>query len=148
MGLKGLEKPTSTMTVSGKLIGFLGGFIGIAFLGMAVYFGLGWIKVALPNIAFPFVIILCTAAYLILLWFASRHDDLVVDPPDAPIVELPRAWCNSNHRTVLHPSNRHFDLVHHCRAPVTGSVGFLGNDRHDHGCAHPASFESYHAGFR
>lgn len=91
MGLKGLEKPTSTMTVSGKLIAFLGGFIGIAFLGMAVYFGLGWIKVALPSIAFPLVIVLCVAAYLILLWLASRHDDLVVDPPDAPIVELPRA---------------------------------------------------------
>lgn len=91
MGLQGLKKPTSTMTFSGKLIGFLGGFIGIALLGMAVYFGLGWIKVALPSLAFPIVILLCSVAYLILLWFASRHDDLLVDPPDAPIVELPRA---------------------------------------------------------
>ncbi|MGI9365453.1 MAG: TRAP transporter permease [Rhizobiaceae bacterium] len=91
MGLQGLKKPTSTMTFSGKLIGFLGGFIGIALLGMAVYFGLGWIKVALPSIAFPIVILLCSVAYLVLLWFASRHDDLQVDPPDAPILELPRA---------------------------------------------------------
>ena len=91
MDLKGLQKPPSTMSVSAKLIGFLGGFIGIALLGMAVYFGLGWIKVAFPNAAFPIVIALCLGAYLVLLWLASRHDDLVVDAPDAPIVELPRA---------------------------------------------------------
>ncbi|MGI9402670.1 MAG: TRAP transporter permease [Rhizobiaceae bacterium] len=91
MGLKGLEKPTSTMTFAGKIIGFLGGFIGIALLGISVYYGLGWIKVVAPSLAFPIVIVLCIAAYLILLWLASRHDDLVVDPPDAPILELPRA---------------------------------------------------------
>ncbi len=91
MGLKGLEKPTSTMTFASKVIGFLGGFIGIALLGIAVYYGLGWIKVALPSLAFPIVIVLCAVAYLILLWLASKHDDLVVDPPDAPILELPRA---------------------------------------------------------
>ena len=41
--------------------------------------------------AFTSVILICAAAYLILLWMASRHDDLVVDPPDAPITELPKA---------------------------------------------------------
>ena len=53
MDLKGLTKPPSTMTSAGKLIGFLGGFIGIALLGIAVYYGLGWVKVALPDAAFP-----------------------------------------------------------------------------------------------
>ena len=41
MGLKGLEKPTSTMTLAGKLIGVLSGFIGIVVLAAIVYFGLG-----------------------------------------------------------------------------------------------------------
>ena len=91
LNLKGLPKPPSSLTLASKAIGFLSGFIGIAVLGMAVYFGLGWIKVAAPEIAFPVVAILCATGYLILLWFASRHDDLVVDPPDAPITELPRA---------------------------------------------------------
>ncbi len=91
MGLKGLEKPPSTMTFAGKAIGFLSGFIGIAALGGAVYYGLGWVKVALPDLAFPIVILLCIAGYLALLWLASRQDDLVVDSPDAPILELPRA---------------------------------------------------------
>ena len=91
MGLKGLEKPPSSMTFMGKIIGFLAGFIGIALLGIAVYYGLGWIKVVAPDIAFPIVIILCSVGYLILLWLASRQDDLVVDAPDAPILELPKA---------------------------------------------------------
>ncbi len=91
MDLKGLPKPPSTMTLAGKAIGFLSGFLGIAALGAAVYYGLGWIKVAAPDAAFTIVIVLCAIAYLILVWFAARQPDLEVDPPDAPILELPRA---------------------------------------------------------
>jgi len=91
MGLEGLKKPPSSMTLMGKLIGFLGGFIGIALLGIAVYYTMGWVKVALPDLAFPIVLVICAAGYLILLWFASREPDLVVDPPDAPVLELPPA---------------------------------------------------------
>ncbi len=91
LSLKGLPKPTSTMTFASKLIGFLGGFIGISILGIAVYYGLGWIKVALPGLAFPIVAVGCAVAYIVLLWLASKHPDLVVDDPDAPITELPRA---------------------------------------------------------
>ena len=91
LGLQGLEKPSSTMTIGSKIIGVLSGFIGIALLGLAVYYGMGWIKVAAPNMAFPIVIVLCTVAYLILLWFASRYDDLVIDDPNAPITVLPPA---------------------------------------------------------
>ncbi|MEM7289452.1 MAG: TRAP transporter permease, partial [Pseudomonadota bacterium] len=91
MGLKGLPKPTSTMTVAGKVMGFLFGFISLAVLTAAVYYGLGWVKVALPDMAFMIVIALCSIGYLILLWLASRLPDLEVDPPDAPILELPKA---------------------------------------------------------
>ena len=91
MGLKGLEKPTSTMTLASKLIGVLSGFIGIVVLAAVVYFGLGWIKVAIPGLVFTAAIILCAIAYLALLWLASKQDDLVVDDPNAPILELPKA---------------------------------------------------------
>jgi len=91
MNLKGLQKPSSSMTFATKIISFLGGFIGIAILGILVYYGLGWIKTAFPESAFTIVIVGCAIAYLILLWFASRLPDLVVDAPDAPITELPRA---------------------------------------------------------
>ncbi|MEM9097739.1 MAG: TRAP transporter permease [Pseudomonadota bacterium] len=91
LGLKGLKKPPSTVTFASKIIGVLSGFIGVAVLGIAVYYGLGWIKVAMPDQAFFIVTALCAIAYLILLWFASRLPDLVVDEPDAPITELPKA---------------------------------------------------------
>ena len=91
LDLKGLPKPPSTLTFANKIIGFLGGFIGIALLGLAVYYGMGWIKVVFPSIAFTVVIILCSIAYLVLIWLSSKRPDLKIDAPDAPITELPRA---------------------------------------------------------
>ncbi|MDJ0776923.1 MAG: TRAP transporter permease [Gammaproteobacteria bacterium] len=91
LNLKGLPKPPSTLTFANKLIGFLSGFIGIGLLGVVVYFGLGWIKDVIPEFAFAIVSVGCAAAYLYLIWLASKQPDLVVDDPDAPITELPRA---------------------------------------------------------
>ena len=91
MNLKGLPKPPSTLTFARKMTGFLGGFLGIGFLGIFVYYGLGWIKVAVPDAAFFIVATGCTLFYLFLLKLASRTPDLVVDHPDAPILELPKA---------------------------------------------------------
>ena len=91
MNLKGLPPHPNSKTLANKVIGFLGGFIGIAFLGIAVYYGLGWIKNVMPETAFLAVVILCSIAYLVLLFMASRHPDLLVDEPDAPITELPHA---------------------------------------------------------
>ena len=90
LDLKGLPRPPSMMPFAHKVIGFLSGFIGIAVLGLAVYYGLGWIKVVTPDFAFAAVAVLCAGIYLVLLWLASRIPDLVVDAPDAPITELPR----------------------------------------------------------
>jgi TRAP transporter 4TM/12TM fusion protein len=91
MGLKGLPKHPSTLTLANKLIGFLTGFLGIVALATAVKYGMGWVKVAMPDQAFLIVSIGVAAAYILLLWLASRHPDLVVDDPDAPIEVLPRA---------------------------------------------------------
>ncbi|MEE8364446.1 MAG: TRAP transporter permease [Gammaproteobacteria bacterium] len=91
MNLKGLPKPPSTLTFASKIMGFLGGFIGIGLLGIAVYYGIGWIKDVAHDFAFAIVAIGCSGLYIWLLWLASKRPDLVVDPPDAPILELPRA---------------------------------------------------------
>lgn len=91
MGLKGLPKPPSTMTMANKMIGFLSGFLGITALAAVVYYGMGWIKVVAPDQAFLIVSIGVSAGYLFLLWIASRHPDLEIDDPNAPVVELPRA---------------------------------------------------------
>ena len=93
MGLKGLPKHPSSalLSVSQKLIGFLTGFLFMVALGAAVYYGIGWIKVAAPDSAFTIVMAGTGVAYLLLLWLASRRPDLEVDSPDAPITELPPA---------------------------------------------------------
>jgi TRAP transporter 4TM/12TM fusion protein len=91
MGLKGLPKHPSTTTLAQKMIGFLTGFIGITALGAVVYYGLGWVKVVAPDQSFLVVGIGIAAGYLTLLWIASRVPDLVLDDPNAPITELPKA---------------------------------------------------------
>ena len=91
MNLQGLPKPPSPHTFARKMMGFLGGFIGIGLLGIIVYYGLGWIKVVAPASAFYIVAAGCAGGYLFLLKLASRLPDLVVDDPDAPITELPPA---------------------------------------------------------
>ncbi|MBX2881966.1 MAG: TRAP transporter permease [Granulosicoccus sp.] len=91
MDLKGLPKPSSTLTFASKMLGFLGGFLFLAAITAFVYFGLRWIDVVMPEHAFKIVVIGCVLAYLILLWLASRKPDLIVDDPNTPITELPRA---------------------------------------------------------
>ncbi len=91
MNLEGLPKPPSSRTFKTKMMGFLGGFIGISLLGLVVYYGLGWIKVVAPDSAFYIVATGCTLFYLYLLKLASKTPDLIVDDPDDPILELPKA---------------------------------------------------------
>lgn len=91
LDLQGLPKHPSSRSLAQKLIGFLTGFLGMVALTAVVYFGLGWIKVAMPENAFAIVTVGVAAAYLWLLWIASRRPDLVVDDPNAPITELPHA---------------------------------------------------------
>ncbi len=91
LDLKGLKKPATGRTIAQTMMLFVGGFLATMVLFLAVYYGLGWIKTAFPDMTFLSVVVLFLAVYLALLWLASRHDDLVVDDPGAPILELPRA---------------------------------------------------------
>ena len=72
MGLKGLPKPSTTLTLANKLIGVLTGFLGTVALATVVYFGMGWIKVVAPDQSFLIVSVGVAAGYLYLLWLASR----------------------------------------------------------------------------
>ena len=91
MNLKGLPRHPTTKTLAAKLIGFLTGFIGISLLFLLVYWTLGWVKAAYPGLSMVTVLAICGVAYLVLLFLASRHPDLEVDDPDAPITVLPKA---------------------------------------------------------
>jgi TRAP transporter 4TM/12TM fusion protein len=90
LGLKGMEKPSATGTLAQRLIGFLTGFLGIALLGAVVYFGLGWIKTALPGFGFWSGVALFMIAYLVLIRIAAQRPDLPIDDPNADIKVLPR----------------------------------------------------------
>ena len=91
LNLQGLQKPPARMTVLQKLIGVLTGFIGMAVLATLVYYGLGWIKTAFPDMTALTASGLFLVAYLILIGIAARRPDLEVDDPDAPLKELPRS---------------------------------------------------------
>jgi TRAP transporter 4TM/12TM fusion protein len=91
MGLKGLPKPPTGRTAAQSMLLFLTGFIVFMVLCLVVYYGLGWVKVAFPNMSFTTAVVAFMIAYLVLIGLAARHDDLVVDPPDAPIDKLPPA---------------------------------------------------------
>jgi TRAP transporter 4TM/12TM fusion protein len=91
MGLKGLKKPPSHLTLIQKLIGVLTGFLGMAALAVAVYYGLGWVKTAFPGMTLWAGAGLFLVAYLVLITIAAKRPDLEVDEPDAPMLELPRA---------------------------------------------------------
>ncbi len=91
LDLKGLPKRPSSLSMVRRMIGFLTGFIGISLLFMAVYYTLGFVKLAYPGISMYVVMAIALAAYLILAWLASRHPDLETDDPNEPILELPNA---------------------------------------------------------
>lgn len=90
LGLKGMERPSQTMTLAQKLMGVLAGFIGMAVLAGIVYYGLGWIKTAFPGLTFLSACAIFAIAYLILIRFAAARPDLTVDDPNAPMTVLPR----------------------------------------------------------
>ncbi|WP_299818423.1 TRAP transporter permease [uncultured Roseibium sp.] len=92
LGLEGMKRPTITATLARRLSGVLFGFIAMCVLAAVVYYGLGWIKVVFPNLTFTAAALICLAAYIFLAVVASRHPDLEMDDPNAPIEELPRAW--------------------------------------------------------
>jgi TRAP transporter 4TM/12TM fusion protein len=91
LNLRGLPKAPSTRTISQKLLGVVGGFVFMCAIALAVYYGMGWIKVVLPNQATYVVIALLIGAFLLLAWFASQRPDLEIDDPNAPITVLPPA---------------------------------------------------------
>ena len=93
LDLKGIPRPADTVvrTLAQKLIGFLTGFLAVAFLFVAVYYTLGFIKEAYPGISMWAVIAISGIVYLVLAWFASKRPDLVDDDPEAPMDVLPKA---------------------------------------------------------
>lgn len=90
LGLEGLKRPPTHITLIQKLIGVLFGFLAMSALAVAVYYGLGWIKTAFPGMTIWAGSLLFLIAYIILVSIAAKRPDLALDDPNAPMLELPR----------------------------------------------------------
>ncbi|MCB1922729.1 MAG: TRAP transporter permease [Gammaproteobacteria bacterium] len=86
--MKGLPK-RSHSTIAQKLMTFAFVIVGMCVIGLATYYGIGWIKDVAGDAAIYIVGVLVAAAYVALLWFATRYPELEMDDPNDPILELP-----------------------------------------------------------
>jgi TRAP transporter 4TM/12TM fusion protein len=87
-GLTGLPR-RSDATPMQRLLSFAMTVAGFIVLAGIVYYGIGWLKVVLGDGAIWVVGIGLLAAYVGLMWIASRQPMLTLDDPNAPVFELP-----------------------------------------------------------
>jgi TRAP transporter 4TM/12TM fusion protein len=69
-------------------LGLAGSVLAICLL----YYGIIAIRAAFGESAPLLLAIAGVALYIATIWYSSRYPDLELDDPDAPILELPRAW--------------------------------------------------------
>ncbi|RJE80308.1 TRAP transporter permease [Paracoccus sp. JM45] len=88
-GMEGLPRAYTPPPILQRLLSAAFIIAGICALSIAVYYGMGWIRPAFGE-ASPYVVFaLLTAAYVGLLWVASREEPLELDDPNAPVTALP-----------------------------------------------------------
>jgi len=88
-GMKGLPRAYTPKPIVQRLIGIAFTIAAICALSFAVYYAMGWLRPAFPDSAGYIVFALLTAAYVSLLWVASREAPLKLDDPNAPVTKLP-----------------------------------------------------------
>jgi TRAP transporter 4TM/12TM fusion protein len=79
----------STATPLQRLLSFGLTVAGLIILSGLVYWGIGWLKVVVPDAALTIVGIGMLAAYIGLLAYGTRQPELELDDPNAPVFELP-----------------------------------------------------------
>ncbi len=88
-GMQGLPRRGEPSPWLIRIMNMLLGFIVVAAIAAAVYYGLGWIKVALPDFASLIISVLIAVVYIGLLWYAAQYPELKVPAPDDPVLTLP-----------------------------------------------------------
>ncbi len=88
-GMTGLPRAYEPKPIVQRLIGIAFTIAAICALSFAVYWGMGWIRPAFPASAGYIVFGALTAAYVALVWIASREPPLKMDDPNAPVTKLP-----------------------------------------------------------
>jgi TRAP transporter 4TM/12TM fusion protein len=88
-GMEGLPRAYTPPPMLRRLLSAAFIIAGICALSIAVYYGMGWIRPAFGEASPYIVFALLTAAYVGLLWVASREEPLELDDPNAPVTALP-----------------------------------------------------------
>ncbi len=86
--MKGIPPKVHT-PLGRKLFAFATTILGLLILSGVVYYGIGWMRDVFGPTANVIVGVLVFAAYIGLLWNASRYPELHLDDPDTEIFELP-----------------------------------------------------------
>lgn len=86
--MQGLPRRVQS-TLAQKLMTFAAIVAGLCAIGLAVYYGIGWIKVLAPDTAIYIVGVAVLASYIGLIRFSARYPLLEMDDPNAPVMELP-----------------------------------------------------------
>jgi TRAP transporter 4TM/12TM fusion protein len=87
-GIHGLPRRPGTSTL-GRVAGLLMTLCALVILANVVYYGLGWIKDVAGDGAIWIVLVLIAAAYVALVRIVAAEPDLVIDDPNAEVIELP-----------------------------------------------------------
>ncbi|HSB98794.1 MAG TPA: TRAP transporter fused permease subunit, partial [Burkholderiaceae bacterium] len=87
-GLQGLPRRSQAGPMQ-RLLSLATTLAGFLALAGVVYYGVGWIKTALPTAALYIIGVGVVAAYVGLMWVGSRQPPLTLDDPNAPVFELP-----------------------------------------------------------
>ncbi len=88
-GIHGLPRAKGSTTL-GRLAGFGMTLCGVVLLANAVYYGLGWLKPALGDAATWVIVGAVGAVYVGVLRIVALEPDLVIDDPNAELLELPK----------------------------------------------------------
>lgn len=88
MNMKGLPKRVHT-TLAQKLMTFSAIVAGTCAIGLAVFYGIGWIKTYTGDFAIYIVGVFVLAAYLGLLKYSARYPELEMDDQNSKVLELP-----------------------------------------------------------
>ncbi|WP_114418834.1 TRAP transporter permease [Marinospirillum perlucidum] len=76
-------------TLLHSLTSFVGTILGICILSLAVYYGIGWIKLIFGSWALAVVLLLTLLVYFALVAYACKYPELSMDDPESPVMELP-----------------------------------------------------------
>jgi TRAP transporter 4TM/12TM fusion protein len=87
-GIKGLP-PRPGSSPLGRLAGILMTLAALVIFANVIYYALGWIKDVFPRGALWIVLGLIALVYIALLRIVAAEPDLIVDDPNAAVIELP-----------------------------------------------------------